>query len=116
MFFTDAASVKWFTEEVKFFRIKFNNIVYNLSPTLQGTAVSTRDAETGVYFCSLVCENPTYTIKINGFSAPRSSFQAPILFDKLVPSPSEEISIGPNGPENFVLNLGFFGITSTNEL
>nr|ARR28453.1 hypothetical protein [Caulerpa okamurae] len=106
--------LRWFTEDVRFFRIRINKITYNLSPTLQGTAVSTRDSETGVYICSLICENPsrTYNLKINGFCAPRSSFKAPIISDRLVPL--EEASIGI--PENLVIKIKFFGITSTNKL
>lgn len=91
---------------MRFFRIKINKITYNLSSTLQGTAVSTRDSETGVYICSLICENPsrTYNLKINGFCASRSSFKAPIISDRLVPL--EEESIG--NPDNLVIKKNFW--------
>nr|YP_009519498.1 hypothetical protein [Rhipiliopsis peltata]AYC65506.1 hypothetical protein [Rhipiliopsis peltata] len=98
--------------------MKINQITYNLSSTLQGTAFATRDADTGVYLCSLVCENPsrTYKIKINGFCAPRTSFQAPILSDKFIAKlcPSEDLSLIIT--DKIVIDLRFFGITSTNEL
>lgn len=113
-FFIENTLLRWLTEDVKFFRIRFNKITYNISPALQGTAVSTRDSETGVYICSLICENPsrTYNLKINGFCAPRSSFKAPIISDRLVPL--EEESIG--NPDNLAIKIKFFGITSTNKL
>nr|YP_009472821.1 hypothetical protein [Caulerpa manorensis]ARO74499.1 hypothetical protein [Caulerpa manorensis] len=113
-YFIENILLRWFTEDVRFFRIRINKITYNLSPTLQGTAVSTRDSETGVYVCSLICESPsrTYNLKINGFCAPRSSFRAPIISDRLVPL--EEESIG--NPDNLVIKIKFFGITSTNKL
>ena len=113
-FFIENTLLRWLTEDVKFFRIVFNKITYNISPALQGTAVSTRDSEAGVYVCSLICESPsrTYNLKINGFCAPRSSFKAPIISDRLVPL--EEVSIG--NPDNLVIKIKFFGITSTNKL
>lgn len=97
---------------MKFYRIKINNLTYNLSPTLEGSAIPTRDAVSGTYILAIVCTFRTYKIKINGFYGSKSSFFSPVLADVFI----SENYLSLEFPDKLYLNLSFFGVSLTNEL